>query len=116
MNSKTIETFESFDDNIKEKISETLGYFDFHRVKITMQALDWWWSSTRGVPSIDKMVECAYELLVDATSGSIRIKGNYTVSTGGFEAEVFWDKDLNRVDGVNLMFVVSQWDCEVEHK
>lgn len=66
--------------------------FDFNRVHIAMQALNWGWRGD-GVPSIPQLKATAQQLLDYAILGYDGLdaearKFGYTTATGGFEARV----------------------------
>jgi hypothetical protein len=112
----TEEKYNLIDDKVKNKIVSILSNFDFHRVRLTMEKLDWRWATLSGVrqPTIEDMIRCAHELMVDAVFRSTSNNTKYCVGTGGFSVEAFWDSDTRRVTGVSLQFVVSEWDEFIE--
>jgi len=109
------EKYNLIDDRIKNIIVDVLSNFDFHRVRLTMEKLDWRWATVSGLqPTIEDMIRCAHRLMVDAVYRSTSNSSKYCVGTGGFSAEAFWDNDTRRVTGVSLQFVVSEWDEFIE--
>jgi len=109
------EKYNLIDDRIKNIIVDVLSNFDFHRVRLTMEKLDWRWATVSGLqPTIEDMIRCAHRLMVDAVYRSTLNSSKYCVGTGGFSAEAFWDNDTRRVTGVSLQFVVSEWDEFIE--
>jgi hypothetical protein len=109
------EKYNLIDDRIKNIIVDVLSNFDFHRVRLTMEKLDWRWATVSGLqPTIEDMIRCAHRLMVDAVYCSTSNNSNYSVGSGGFNADCYWDSDTRRVTGVNLQFVVSEWDEFIE--
>lgn len=62
------------------EMEEVLGNFNFERVILVMQALDWEWHNV-GVPSLGDVKKEGRRLLRDA------IERKAIISTGGFRAE-----------------------------
>jgi len=107
----TEEKYNLIDDRIKNIIVDVLSNFDFHRVRLTMEKLDWRWATVSGLqPTIEDMIRCAHGLMVDAVYCSTSNNSNYSVGSGGFNADCYWDKQNQRITGVRLQFVVSEWD------
>ena len=67
----------------EKMIDEVIDRFNFERVHITMQALDWQWCSTEGnghtVPTIERLKSTARHLLRESIN-------NKVCASGGFEA------------------------------
>lgn len=90
----TEEKFALLPKNIQEQISEILHYFRFDQVHDIMEMLIWTWRD-EGVPSVDKLKECAKRLLVDVCYSSYTDTSsdgkyfNYTCETGGFFARAY---------------------------
>ena len=94
--------------NEQQDIEHILDEFDFYKVHKAMEALDWTWASSAGVPTIGEMRRCARMLFkhaVEADSSS----PNYSTATGGFEVS----RDLYVGDAkryYSLKFIVSEWN------
>ena len=94
--------------NEQQDIETILDEFDFHKVQKAMEALDWTWASSAGVPTIGELRKTARYLLnfcynADATEPT------YVTGTGGFEAS----RDMFVGDAkryYSLKFVVSEWN------
>jgi len=84
--------------DIHAQIDEIMDYFNFARVRKTMEALDWIWSSAEnGVPSETEIRIVARRLLREV------ILGKYSfVSTGGLTASIEHAK-------LSLRFDVAEW-------
>jgi len=88
-------------------INEILEEFDFERVSIVMEALDWRWS-TDGIPSISLMKDHARRLIRSAAQDmAANSEQKWTVGSGGFEATVtnYPDEGI----AATLRFVVTEW-------
>lgn len=99
--------------DIEKQVNEILEAFDFHKVKQTMQALEWKWffSNTEDqIPSYGELVMQAQNLVYQALQGYFKqpTPRCHSSATGGFHVT------LNRCDDsyitVELQFVVSSWD------
>lgn len=83
-------------------IDDILDNFDFERVKKTMDALDWAWFSTGGIPSVSDIRREARRLLRECMkTKEIRI------STGGLTAR---REEIEGKTYYSLEFVVTEWD------
>lgn len=73
--------------NVQKIIDGIIEDFDFERVHVIMKYMDWEWCG-EGVPSIEKLKECAVDLLQNAYIGFLKQNSNeeYSSKTGGFEA------------------------------
>jgi len=89
-------------DNRELMIDEIIDRFNFEKVLIAMQALDWRWQSTEGnglaVPSLQKMKSIARHLLRESIKSKV-------VSTGGFEATYYPAEDKDS-DFFELKFIL----------
>lgn len=93
-----------------DKINEILDTFDFNRVKIAMDALDWHWACPESMveeyqmagcnvrtnlgtgesifyPEYPQLLQHARHLLVEAITGMPDDEIRWSASTGGFRAE-----------------------------
>lgn len=84
-------------------IDEILDEFDFEKVHRVMQALDWKWHNTDGVPSIADLRRMARSLLNQV----VESKGIHSVGSGGFTA--YMHHGL-----LGLRFEVSSYEIELE--
>lgn len=82
-----------------------LVYYDFERVHKAMEALNWKWSSSNGVPSVDELKEHAVNLLIGCFQQSEKNKEDCIMATGGFEAYSYYYKEDGEID-FELKFVI----------
>jgi len=101
-------------DPVNKYIDDILDNFNFAKVLKTMETLDWKWRGE--APSLDDLREQAERLLRGAIEARL---GDYKSShwelgvingTGGFQATAFCDEAKTRITGLDLKFVVSEWD------
>ena len=91
-----------------EAIENILDEFDFARVQVTMEALDWTWVTAEyGFPSLGELRRKARELLEDVYYKEA--SPFFMVGTGGFEAlRTMETGDLTKY--LSLKFVVAEWN------
>jgi len=102
---------------LDKMIDEIMDEFNFATVHKTMVALDWKWASSKNyIPSMDELRDQAERLLRGAAKSRL---GDFKRShwelgiingTGGFQATAFCDRTKTRITGLDLKFVVSEWD------
>jgi hypothetical protein len=103
-------------DPVNKYIDDIMDNFDFRRVHQTMEALNWKWATSNGVPTIDELKDEAKRLLRGAANSRLDDYKNthwelgIINGTGGFQATAFCDKNKTRITGLDLKFVVSEWD------
>lgn len=102
--------------NIDKMISEVLTNFNFHRVYLTMKALNWTWFPEDEPPHIQRMKETAEYLLRKSVEGSLECKNlspnePYFSATGGFKAYCYRSKHKH-VLSLHLEFIVSEWESD----
>ena len=90
---------------MKELIDKIIKDFNFEKVHQAMLAVNWYWSSTNAVPSVDNLVLCAQELLQDVS----KMEVGYSIGTGGFKATK--TKDTDDGEGLQLEFILAQSSC-----
>ena len=108
-------------DSIDRMVDEILEEFNFERVQIAMFKFNWNWStSTQGIPTIEELKETAERLLRQAAECRL---GQYRDSywglgiinaTGGFQAMAFCDETKTRITGLDLKFVLTEYDAGEE--
>jgi hypothetical protein len=104
-------------DPVNKYIDDIMDNFNFAHVHKAMVALDWKWATSKNyVPSMDDLRETAERLLRGAAKSRL---GDFKRShwelgiingTGGFQATAFCDRTKTRITGLDLKFVVSEWD------
>ena len=101
-------------DPVNKYIDDIMENFNFERVHQTMEALNWKWVGQK--PSMDDLREQAERLLRGAAKSRL---GDFKRShwelgiingTGGFQATAFCDRTKTRITGLDLKFVVNEWD------
>jgi len=115
---KALETPQSSDFDFM--LEDIIDNFDFDRVHNVMDYLNWQWTTCSGVPTIEELKEKAISLLRDASE--LRLGGYKDThhespiicSTGGFEAKAWCDEDKTQIVGLELKFVLTSWDSEVD--
>jgi len=96
------------------KIDEIMDEFNFYRVHLVMEHLDWKWASTNGVPSIGDIRRAARGILNTlalrpATSGP----WEHNTITGGLSANRWGDTDeYGPWENFSLEFVLESWRTE----
>ena len=103
-------------DPVNKYIDDILDNFNFAKVLKTMEVLDWKWATSNGVPTMDELRNQAERLLRGAANSRL---GDYKNThwelgiingTGGFQATAFCDEAKTRITGLDLKFIVSEWD------
>lgn len=74
---------------MKKQIDYIMDRFNFAKVHKTMEAVNWIWASTNGVPEECDLRERARELLENVA----KLDVGCSISTGGFEAAKYEDED-----------------------
>ena len=98
----------------EQLIDEIVENFNWGKVYKTMEALSWTWADDGyEIPSIGKLITTATRLLRDAYDGAVKEQYTYLSGTGGFEAVCYMDgDDMYRLE---LRFVVTSWDVDIEN-
>lgn len=92
----------------QEDINYILDNFDFEKVKIIMECLEWYWVSCDTIPSIGEMRKCARGLLKEALLKGVENKKDMEISIGGFKALY-----LRNGDFLELSFIVEEGDNDI---
>jgi hypothetical protein len=101
-------------DPVNKYIDDIMDNFNFDKVLITMEALDWKWIGE--APSMDDLRNQAERLLRGAAESRLgAFKDTHWElgiinATGGFQATAFCDKAKTQITDLDLKFVVSEWD------
>jgi len=108
-------------DSIDRMVDEILEEFNFNKVRKAMWHLDWKWATAAdGIPTIEELKETAERLLRQAAEYRL---GQYRDSywelgiinaTGGFQAMAFCDETKTRITGLDLKFVLTEYDAGEE--
>ena len=106
-------------DPVNQMIDDIMDNFDFIKVQNAMFALDWKWAGI-GVPTLDQLINEARQLL--KTSAKLRL-GDYLgeyweegiiSATGGFQATAYCDENKTKIIMLDLKFVLTEWDSEID--
>ena len=106
-------------DPVNKMIDDIMEEFDFHKVQLTMDYLGWKWVGE--YVTIDMLKEEARRLLKGAAEARLGKYKNFhweqpiTHSTGGFQAMAFCDEDKTKITALDLKFVLTEWDAEIEN-
>ena len=105
-------------DPLNKMIDEIMDEFNFHKVQIAMEYLNWKWVGE--YVTVDTLRETAERLLRGAAK--LRL-GDYKDehwergiinATGGFQATAWCNEDKTKVVALDLKFVLTEWDAEIE--
>lgn len=106
-------------DSIDRMVDEILEEFNFNKVRKAMWHLDWKWATAAdGIPTIEELKETAERLLRQAAEyrlskeyGDVDWGTPILSSTGGFEATAWCDETKTRITGLQLQFVLTEYDA-----
>jgi hypothetical protein len=108
-------------DPVNQMIDNILDNFDFIKVQTVMEALNWRWViAGNGIPSIAELKTQAKKLLNN--SAELRL-GDYKdeyweqgiiSATGGFQATAYCDENKTKITMLELKFVLTEWDSEID--
>lgn len=105
-------------DPVNQMIDEIMDEFDFNRVQRTMDYLNWKWVGES--VTVDMLKEEAKRLLKGAAEARL---GQYKDThweqgiingCGGFQAMAFCNENKTKIIGLDLKFIVTEWDAEIE--
>ena len=105
-------------DPVNQMIDEILDEFNFARVQNTMNYLDWKWVGEH--VTLEMLRDEAERLLHGAAEYRLgKYKNEHWEmpiihSTGGLQAMAFCDEDKTKITGLNLKFVLEEWEAEIE--
>lgn len=101
--------------NKQEAINDIIENFNWERVHITMEVLNWTWHDSEGkVPTIGMLFRCATGLLHTAFDGAESEKSDYSVGTGGFYARAIVDDTTKEIIELRLAFEVTSYEYNDE--
>lgn len=105
-------------DPVEKMIQSIMENFEWDRVVRTMEYLDWKWRGNR--VTVDMLKEEGERLLRGAMQSRL---GDYKDEhyelgicngTGGLEAKAWCDITKTRIEALDLKFVLSSWDENLE--
>jgi len=100
----------SFSADYEDPIECIMGNFDFEKVRMVMECLEWSYFDTNGIPTIPKLKDTALRMLKTCKNGLLNNPGEdkYCAGTGGFEATAY-RKDRGFFD-YELKFVCASFE------
>ena len=105
-------------DPVNQMIDEILDEFNFAKVQNIMDYLGWKWVGE--YVTIEMLREEAERLLRGAAEARLgKYKNEHWEtpilhSTGGLQAMAFCNEDKTKITGLDLKFVLTEWDTEIE--
>jgi hypothetical protein len=118
MNPQPLE--DMWDNSLDKMIDEIIENFDFGKVQTVMFKLNWQWAG-EGVPTIESLKERAIYLLKGAAESRLddfkdeHWEQGIICATGGFQATAYCDEDKTKITGLDLKFILTEWDAEIEN-
>ena len=91
----------------EQLLEAAMSRFKWHRVLVSMDATDWYWSSVGGVPELNDLKKCVRELALNLCQYSVKARQKHTVGTGGFTVGAYGK-------GFYIQFVLDESDNECE--
>lgn len=96
-------------DTQRDQIDYILDHFNFEKVRVAMEAVDWKWANPMGepglsIPTIARMRQTARRLLERSVKDSC-------TGTGGFEA-IYHPDDEDGGEYFELSFTLHHYDSE----
>lgn len=106
-------------DPVEKMIDDILENFNFDKVNKAMHFLNWGWGGV-GVPNINQLKTQARDLLKGAADSRLNLfkhkhwELGVSNATGGFRATAFCNEDKTEIIYLELQFVLTDWDAEIE--
>ena len=109
-------------DPVNKMIDDIMDEFDFNRVETVMEFMDWKWAGDNGLEyvTVDMLKKEARRLLRGAADARLGAYKNthweqgIIHGCGGFQAMAFCDEDKTKITGLDLKFVLTEWDARIE--
>ena len=109
-------------DPVNKMIDDIMDEFDFNRVETVMEFMDWRWAGDNGLEyvTVDMLKKEARRLLRGAADARLGAYKNthweqgIIHACGGFQAMAFCDEDKTKITGLDLKFVLTEWDARIE--
>ena len=115
---KMLEQPETEVDPIDKMIDNIINEFDFIKVQTTMDCIGWKWLGQH--VTIDMLKSEARRLLRGAAVyrlgeyRDVHWEQGIINGSGGFVATAWCDEDKTKITMLNLQFVLTEWDCELQ--
>jgi len=106
-------------DPVNQMIDEIMDNFEWEETQRVMEFMDWKWAG-EGVPTIKSMKKTAERLLRNAADARLNEfehehwEQGITSGTGGFESTAYCNQAKNKITGLELKFILNEWDAEIE--
>lgn len=111
-----------FFDPVGAMIDNIMEEFNFAKVYKAMIALNWkWLDAKEGTPTLDELRKEAKYLLKRAaelrlgTLSDEHWEVGIACCTGGFQAKAYCDEDKTKITSLDLKFIVTEWDTDLEY-
>ena len=104
-------TMNTLSDKHYETIMDCLDEFNFDKVQSVMFHLNWTYSDSKDVPTVEYLRKQARKYLMAVTKEALETKSENICATGGFryEAKLYEDGYL----WLRMAFEIESWDnCE----
>jgi len=109
-------------DPVNKMIDEIMDEFDFNRIEAVMEFLDWKWAGDNGLErvTVNMLKKEARRLLRGAADARLGAYKNthweqgIIHGCGGFQAMAFCDEDKTKITGLDLKFILEEWDARIE--
>ncbi len=107
-------------DPFNKMVDDIMDEFNFAKVQSAMRHLEWKWAGV-GIPTIDDLRKEAERLLRGAAEARLGAYKNthweqgIINGTGGFQAMAFCNEDKTKIIGLDLKFVLAEWDESIEN-
>lgn len=109
-------------DPINQMIDEIMDEFNFAQVQNVMDYLNWKWAGDNGLERVtmEMLRKEAERLLRGAAKARLEQYKNehwempIIHGTGGLEATAWCDEAKTKITGLELKFVLTEWDSEIE--
>ena len=106
------------ENHVDKMIDEIMDNFNFNRVQIAMDHLNWKWAGE--YVTVRMLNETARRLLRDAAESRLNDfedthwEVGVTHGTGGFQATAYCNESKTKITGLELQFVLADWDEHIE--
>ena len=109
-------------DPVNKMIDEIMDEFDFNRIETVMEFMDWRWAGDNGLEyvTVDMLKKEARRLLRGAADARLGAYKNthweqgIIHACGGLQAMAFCDEDKTKITGLDLKFILEEWDARIE--
>ena len=93
-------------------VEQCIENFDFFKVRIVMECLDWKWAGINATPNTNQMkdwvIQLSYSCLTQMKKNPKQKKSSS--ASGGFEVNITRDYEGCEPNNVEIKFVIESWD------